>query len=46
MSLLREDSDKEAKVHVKLGQDPKVDWFHFETRMRAVIQEMIEPVIK
>ncbi|CAI2387103.1 unnamed protein product [Moneuplotes crassus] len=44
MSIFGDDHD--ATSPVKKGRDNKVDWFHFETRMRKVIQEMLDPVIQ
>ena len=47
MNLLdNNDSDISEMSPVKLGHDPKIDWFHFETKMRSLIQEMLEPVIR
>ena len=40
------DSDISEGAPVKLGVDPKIDWFHFETRMRSLIQEMLEPTMR
>ena len=45
MFAVDDDSSIEGE-QLKLGQDLKVDWFHFETRMRKIIQEILEPVIK
>lgn len=47
MNLLDDDdSDVSTGSPVKMGVDPKIDWFHFETKMRKLIQEMLEPVVK
>jgi len=29
-----------------LGQNYEIDWFDFETRMRKLIHEMIEPTVR
>ena len=44
--LDNDDSDVSEGSPVKLGIDPKIDWFHFETRMRNLIQEMLEPSVR
>lgn len=40
------DSEVDDGIPVRLGMDPKIDWFHFETRMRNLIQEMLDPVVR
>lgn len=40
------DSEIDEGIPVRLGIDPKIDWFHFETRMRNLIQEMLDPVVR
>ncbi|CAI2371795.1 unnamed protein product [Moneuplotes crassus] len=39
-----DDSDDLSPLHKT--RDQQFDWFHFETRMRKVIQDMINPIIK
>ena len=36
----------EIKFHSQIEISYEVDWFDFETRMRKLIQEMLEPTIK
>lgn len=40
------DSDISEGAPIRLGVDPKIDWFYFETKMRALIQEMLEPTMR
>jgi hypothetical protein len=43
MDVHEDDSDIGDKTEIKFGDNPKIDWFHFETKMRSLIQETIEP---